>query len=346
MASPSKSILILAGLTGALVVCLPRQQAAPSNSAPAPSAANPGAKRKVSCLGRLVPGEKVIQLAGPHSLQGPAIVKELLVRRGQYVTNGTVIARLQTFDTTSAQLRQAQAEVEVLVRVLDQVKAGEKTSTIAAQQATVLRWEAEAKNAETVFLRDKEIFLQKAISQNDLDRSQLAWDVARKNYDQARNHLEGLKEIRDVDVRVAEARLRAGVETANRIRAELEQTVVRAPLDGTILEIRTYPGERLDREPIVEMGDVRQMNIEAEVYVTDIGQVRVGAAARATGDGFTGELTGTVQEIGMQVDRSSVFNPDPASFSDKRVVRVRIKLDQGDKVRNLVNHQVYVTISP
>jgi HlyD family secretion protein len=88
------------------------------------------------------------------------------------------------------------------------------------------------------------------------------------------------------------------------------------------------------------------MNIEAEVYVSDISRVRVGAPVRATGDGFTGSLSGAVQEIGMQVDRSSVFNPDPASFSDKRVVKVRIKLDAGERVRGLVNHQVYVTISP
>src|SRR5688572_16395750 len=117
------------------------QQVAPENRGPS---------RMISCLGRLVPGEKVIRLAAPYAMQGPSIVKELFVRRGDRVSKGGVVAKLQSFDTVQAQLRQAEAEVEVAARVLEQVKAGEKSSSIAAQEAAALRFEAELKNAMAV----------------------------------------------------------------------------------------------------------------------------------------------------------------------------------------------------
>lgn len=340
----SKSIILAVALAAAAALTLffLRADANPQ----APTLDKGRSARPVSCLGRLVPGEKVIHLAGPYAMQGPSIVKELFVRRGDRVSKGAIVAKLQSFDTVEAQLRQAEAEVEVLARMLEQVKAGEKASSIAAQEAIVLRGEAELKNATAVLRRDRELFLEKTISVNDFERSELAWRVAQKNYDEATNHLESLKEVRKVDVNVAEARLKAAAQTVNRIKAELEQMTIRSPVDGTILEVRTYPGESLDKDPIVEIGELQHMNIEAEVYVTDIAQVRVGASARAKGDGFRGELSGVVSEVGLQVDSSSIFNPDPASFSDKRVVKVRIKLEDGERVRGLVNHQVNVVISP
>jgi HlyD family secretion protein len=318
---------------------------ATSQSAP-PSTAKSDPPRAVGCLGRVVPGDKVIALSGPYSMQGPPVVKELVVRRGDIVKKGDLIARLDGFTAASAQVRLSEAEVEVAARVLDQVKAGEKAAAISAQEALALRFEAELKNAEILARRDKELFSQKAISETEFDRSQLALRVAQKNFDQASKHLESFREVRDVDVRVAEARLKSAIEAVGRSRADLEQTTIHASLNGTILEILTRPGERVDREPIVEIGDLDHLNIEAEVYVTDIRFVRVGARALATGDGFAGEISGVVSEVGRQVDKSSVFDPDPASFSDKRVVRVWIKIQDAEKVRALVNHQVKVVIEP
>jgi HlyD family secretion protein len=262
------------------------------------------------------------------------------------VTKGGQVAKLLGFDISEAQLRQAETETEVQARLLDQVRAGEKAGTIAAQEATVLRLEAEMENAAIVLKRDQELFKQKTLSQNDFDRSELALRVARKNHEQAVNQLSSLKEIRAVDIRVAEARLKAATETARRIRVELEQTIIRSPIDGVVLEVRTYPGERLEKDPLVELGELDKMRVEAEVYVTDITLVRMGARAKVSGDGITGELAGAVSEIGLQVDRSSVFNPDPASFNDKRVVKVWITLEDSSQVRGLANHQVQVRIAP
>jgi HlyD family secretion protein len=184
------------------------------------------------------------------------------------------------------------------------------------------------------------------ISENDLEHSRLNWSVAQKNYEQGTNLLMAIREIRPVDIRLAEARILAARANAQRAKAELELATIRAPIDGYILEILTYPGEMADRNPILQMGDLDHLQVQAEVYVTDIPNVRLQARAVIRGDGFSGEVTGTVTEIGRQVDRSGIYDPDPASFSDRRVVKVWIKLEDPKKLQSLANHQVNVVILP
>jgi HlyD family secretion protein len=337
-----RSVILVAALGVILILSVTISR----RSIPAAAhAAGADPRDKVSCLGRLVPGEKVLNIAGPYSVQGPSLVSELMVRRGQRVKKGEILARLQNYESAKAQLDQAEREVQVSTRLLEQVKAGEKQSTIAAQEAWVLKCDAEFKNAETFLQRDRQLREQGTISPSDLDRSELAWRVAQKTYEQATNSLQSLKEVRAVDINVAEARLASAQATARRMKADLDQTSIRAPIDGTVLEILTYPGELLDRNPLLQLGDLDHMKVEAEVYVTDIAAVRAGSRAVVTGDGFAGELSGRVSEIGLQVDQSSIFHANPATFSDKRIVKVWIELTDPAKARGLVNNQVTVIIS-
>jgi HlyD family secretion protein len=306
----------------------------------------PAVARKISCLGRVLPGDKVIQISGPYTLQGPSIVKELFVRRGDKVKKNQELARLHNHDTALAQSRQAEAEFEVALQSLEQVKAGEKAGAIAAQAAFVLRLEDELKTANLFLQRDKELAARSVVSENDLERSRLNWSVAQKNYDQGTNSLLAIREVRAVDIRLAEAKVRSARASAQRAQAEFELATIRAPIDGHILEILTYPGEMADRNPLLQMGDMDHLQVQAEVYVTDIESVRLQARAVIRGDGFSGEIRGTVTEIGRLVDRSAIFDPDPASFSDRRVVKVWIKLEDPRKLQGLANHQVSVVIMP
>ena len=85
----------------------------------------------------------------------------------------------------------------------------------------------------------------------------------------------------------------------------MELTIIRAPKDGQILDIYADPGEAVSPsgEPILALGDTRQMYVVAEVYETDIGLVKVGQSATITSrnGAFNQALTGTVEEIGLQI---------------------------------------------
>lgn len=132
------------------------------------------------------------------------------------------------------------------------------------------------------------------------------------------------------------------------IDVDLRDGVLRAPMAGTVLEILTREGERPRDSVVLELGQTDFMEVVAEVYETDISQIRPGQRAIITSEhgGFTGELSGQVREVSRQVNRRDVFSSDPADAVDARVVEVRIALEppSSQRVRNLTRMQVLVRI--
>ncbi len=95
-------------------------------------------------LGRLEPKGEVIKVSAPSSAQGMgARVDKILVKEGQLVSVGQVIAILDNRDRTAAALDGAKQQVEVARANLAKVKAGAQTGEIEAQQATIKRLQAQ-----------------------------------------------------------------------------------------------------------------------------------------------------------------------------------------------------------
>lgn len=63
-------------------------------------------------------------------------------------------------------------------------------------------------------------------------------------------------------------------------------------------------------------------------------------------DSLPGELQGTVDWIGMQVQRQNLINSDPSSNIDSRVVEVHVRLDEASstKAGKFTNLQVKAVI--
>ncbi|MCP9850520.1 HlyD family efflux transporter periplasmic adaptor subunit [Cyanobium sp. Morenito 9A2] len=124
-----------------------------------------------------------------------------------------------------------------------------------------------------------------------------------------------------------------------KVQADLLNTVLRAPIDGTVLRLSSRVGERPGDNGILELGASERMEAVAEVYESDIDRVRLGQKVRLTSEngGFAGTLIGTVARISPQVRQRVVVSTDPTGDADARVVEVRIQLDPADvaKVRQL-----------
>lgn len=309
-------------------------------------AADPTSRSAVACLGRIIPGEGVVRVTGAYSLQGPPLVQELLVKRGDLVKQGQPLARLNQYVVSQAAVKQAEAELAWYESQVSQTRAGAKAATLAAQSAVVVRLQAEVKQAEIELRRQSALFEQKAVSQSALDNTRLNLDTTQQSLQQAEQEFSALKEVRDVDVKVAEERVRVAAAALERAKVELAQSVVLAPIDGVVFDIHTWPGERLEKEALLSLGDVSRMQVQGELHITDLPQVRVGAKASMTGEGFTGELKGELVEIGQEVQANRLFNPDPLAFTDQRVVKVWIKLDQPDRVQSLSGNLVRIKILP
>ena len=115
---------------------------------------------------------------------------------------------------------------------------------------------------------------------------------------------------------------------------------------GTVLRIHTWPGERAAPEGVLELGNLDELHVVAEVYETDVVRVHCGQTARIIVTGLTEKLHGKVVQVGWEIGRKDVLSTDPVADIDARVVEVRVQVNPEDalKLSRLTHMQVQVVI--
>lgn len=299
----------------------------------------------IAALGRLQPEGDVVYPSAPASLRN-ARIEKLLVQEGEQVRAGLVIAQLDGYALQQIAVQQAKDQIAVAEARLTQVQAGAKSGEIQAQKATVAKLEAELQNARQELARYRVLYGDGAVSASLLDSKQLLVETTQKQLDQARQTLSSIAEVRPSDLQLARAELESATTNLKQAEAEAERELIRAPRDGRILKIYAEAGEVIGSEGVVALGQTERMYVAAEVYETDINKVRIGQKASITSSALSQPLEGTVSEIGWQVDRQSVFDVSPTSDTDRRVVEVKIRVDQAqsERIAALTNLQVEVTL--
>lgn len=303
-------------------------------------------KTHIYALGRLEPAGTILQLS-PMSGNEGTIVEKMLVREGDDVAAGAALAILDNHARRLAALEEAKARQAAALARLDQVLAGAKSGDIEAQEAALKLVEEQIKVAQRDLKRARELSEKKAISSETLDQRQ--WDADRLELERRRaaGVLAGLKEVRDVDVKVAKMDVDAAIAAVTRAQADANASELKAPMDGRVLRIHTHPGERISDKGILELGNVRRMQAVAEVFEADVAIIQPGMKVAVKIDASGKELAGHVVEIGNLVARKIVLTNDPVSDTDARVVEVRIDLDEQSltQVERLANSRIEVRIS-
>jgi HlyD family secretion protein len=227
-------------------------------------------------------------------------------------------------DTSNQQVAESQANLRQALATLQQ-QIGEARANQVKTLATLEQQLIEAK-----VNRDKTIAT--------LSR-QIAEEKAKLNR---------LVEVSPTDMQVAQAQVSNARAFVRRAQAELNLSYIKAPIAGEILKIHTKSGEMMSSNGIAEIGQTDQMFVVAEVAEDSIGKVRIGQNATITSDNgaFSGELKGTIAEIGRKIGKKDVLNTDPAADVDARVVEVKIALppEYSQRVSGLTNAKVVVEI--
>ena len=251
-----------------------------------------------------------------------------------------------------------------------------------AQTATINKLTAELKNAESEYQRYEKLFSEGAVSNSVIDSKRLNVETAKqtlsesqailnrinttankqlaeakvalnrinttsnKQIRETQAKLNSIAEVRPVDVQLAQTEIESAIANLNRAKTELEAAYIRAPMTGQIIKIHTRVGEKIGDQGIADFAQTNKMMAVAEVYQTDISKVKLGQKAIITSQGFPGKLQGTVQQIGLQVNRQNVFSDQPGENLDSRIVEVKIILTPEDskKVSGLTNLQVQTAI--
>ncbi len=340
------------------------------------------ARVAVTALGRIEPLGEVRKLSAPSSLSGVR-VERIFVKEGDAVRAGQVIGWLEGYARTSAAFQQALDKVEVARAKLVQTKSGAKTSDIDAQkatisrlratirgeiattQATIARLQAQLNNARTENNRYQQLYRQGAVSASVADDKRLqsqtitqqirevqaglnrTTSTLKDQIKEAQAKLASLNEVRPADVQLAIAEVKSATSAATQSKAEHELTYIKSPISAKVLKIHAKTGEVIGSDGIAEIGTISQMYVSAEVYQTDIKKVQIGQKAKITSTAFNGVIQGTVSEIGLQVERQSILSVNPSADTDRRVVEVKIRLDNpidSQRVAGLTNLQVDVAI--
>jgi HlyD family secretion protein len=112
-------------------------------------------------------------------------------------------------------------------------------------------------------------------------------------------------------------------------REQLRDTLLRAPFDGTVLEIlrREGDGQRLiDSEPVLVFGDLRRLRVRAEIDERYARRIRPGQQALVYGRGLREDtFRGRVAQVRPMMGKKTVFSRAATERRDLGVIQVEIE---------------------
>ncbi len=307
--------------------------------------------RTVTALGRLEPVGEVRTIAAPSAGSGQPTLRSLLVEEGDRVRRGQVLAVLDSEPRLRAAVAEARAQSDQARARLTVVQADSR-SGLGSQAARVASLRAQLRTAGAELERYQSLFERGAVSAQDRDDRRLTRETVAASLQEAQVQLArqraGLAAGETVDVIAARRGLEAALAALASAQARHGDSLVRSPIDGRVLGVRSRAGEAAGTDGIVEVGQTDRMQVVAEVYESDRGRVRPGQPVRITSPALPGPLDARVGRIGAIVRRQAVINTDPSANTDSRVVEVHAPLTPASSARaaGFSNLQVRAVIGP
>lgn len=335
----------------------------------------------ISALGRIAPEGEIIRVGGPsggriadlkvregqlvQADEPIAVLESFYERDAELELAANQVLEAQQLLETEGALAEIQAQ-EAVTRL--QQSNLPKQQSIFSQEAAISKLNAELNQAQAEVVRYSTLLRKGAVTRQVLENRRLAFTQKKEELAQAQAFLEQLKQEQQTNQSNTEAQIRSIEALANRSQAQVqlnsalsrmelaevrkEQSVIRAPIAGQIVKVLLRNGESIEPpmgegsagQAIVELGRTQQMYVIAEVYETDVKQIKRGMKASIESGAFDGSLDGIVDKIGLKVGKNDVLNTDPAAATDARVVEVKIRLRDSYKVASLTNLQVDVLI--
>jgi HlyD family secretion protein len=296
-------------------------------------------------------------------LKGERVSQDATVKRLQAELGGQTDSLQATVSRTQAERRNAQAEfgrydklfregaiseqerdrrrlnAETSGQQVAESEANRKRAIATLQQQVA---EARANQAKTITTLEQQIIEAQA------SRTKTVASLQRQ-IDEESAKFNKIRDVSPTDVQIAQAQVSNAIANLRQAEAQINLSYIKAPSPGEVLKIYARPGESMTAQGIAEIGRTDEMLVVAEIPEDNIDKVRLGQKAIITSDNgaFSGQLQGTVTEIGRKVGKKDVLNTDPAADVDARVVEVKIALPskESETVSGLTFAKVLVEIA-
>lgn len=233
-------------------------------------------------------------------------IVEMYVKEGDQVKKGDLLCRIKP-DIYESALERVNASV-------NSTKANAKTAIAQLAQA-----QAQLANSEASYARNKKLFDQNVISQQEMDASKASYEAAKAN-------VEGLMEsIKASDYNVKG--MEASLKEAN---TNLDKTIIRAPVDGTVSKLNVEKGERvvgvqgLQGTEILRLANLNEMEASVEVNENDIIRIHKNDTAYIEIDAYMEKkFRGIVTEVANSANTTGISVDQVTNF----VVKIRVLRD-------------------
>jgi len=257
------------------------------------------------------------------------VIEAVTVEVGQQVKQKDVLARLINRDEEAA-VAEARAQQSLAEAQRDHVLAGIHSDRIEATAHRVDQLAEKLRHAQKRFDRLQKI-ASKALSADELEQAETDLRQAEQSLEEARADLSHLKTyVRPVDRTLAEAQVNLAKLRVKSAESRLENTFLRAPLDGWILEIIKRAGEGvrvIDREPVLIIADRSKMRVRAEIDERWVSRLKVGQSCEVYGRGLgDARYKGTLSLVKQLMGPKTLFSRESSERKDLDVLQIFIDM--------------------
>ena len=250
------------------------------------------------------------------------------VEKGDKVKQGQVIVRLED-DEYRAQLDQMKGQLANLQARLAELEHGSRPEEIAVARANLEQAKADLENAKVTFDRTRRLVSQGVMSKQALDDGQAKYDSALARVNSLQRTLDlavlGPRQEQIDAARGQVVQARGAVAYA---QTQLDNTVIRSPVTGTILEravekgeflTTSFVGDRGAKGYVVSLADLNDLQVELDISQTDFAKLGSRQRGIVTTDAFPDrKYDGVIEEISPEANRQKatvqvkvkVLNPD------------------------------------
>jgi HlyD family secretion protein len=251
------------------------------------------------------------------------------VDKGDRVKEGQVLVRLED-DEYQAQLEQAKGQLANLQARLDEALHGSRPEEIAQALANLNSARADLENARVTVERDRRLVQEKLMPQQAVDDAQARYDGAIHKVDSLQKTYDLVKlgprqeEVDSLRGQVQQAKGALAYAETN-----LANTIIRAPVTGTILEravekgefvTTSFVGDRGAKGYVVSIADLNDLEVELDISQGDFAKLNASQRGIITTDAFPDlKYSGHIKEISPEANRQ------------KATVQIKVKVEKPDE---------------
>ena len=270
----------------------------------------------------------------------PDFFDEDRIGLGREVANQVAIAITQSRLTEA--LKHLNADLEQRIRQTEeayrkaqayyaQLVNGTREEDLREAAANVRKAESDLELARRNEERDRKLQEQEIIAQSRLDATVAETKRAESELEAQRERYQKLsKGERPEMIDGARAEMLSQKFALESLKAIYEKTLIRSPLDGIVIRRFRNASEFADvGDPIVEVANLSEIIVEADVNEMDVGMIREGLQVILTSDAFPGrKFSGQVYEVSAALKQRDSDPEDPSVVVDQKILPVKVRFLQ------------------